>query len=51
MVLFPVDVVYMVIEVKTILNKNITMTEAIKNIASVKRLSFIPATNALVDSN
>jgi hypothetical protein len=49
-VLFPVDVVYMVIEVKTLLNKN-TMTEAIDNIASVKRLNFIPATNALVDSS
>ncbi|HEX6280731.1 MAG TPA: DUF6602 domain-containing protein [Nitrososphaera sp.] len=49
-VLFPVDVVYLVIEVKTILNKN-TMTEAINNIASVKRLSFIPSTNALVDSS
>jgi hypothetical protein len=35
-VLFPLDLVYMVIEVKTVLNKK-TMTEAIDNITSVKR--------------
>jgi hypothetical protein len=39
-VLYPVDVVYMTIEVKTTVNKD-TIEEAIKNVASVKRLRFI----------
>jgi hypothetical protein len=38
--LYPVDVVYMVIEIKTIINKG-KMEEAIENISSVKRLDFI----------
>jgi hypothetical protein len=38
--LYPVDVVYMVIEIKTTMNKD-KMKEAIENIRSVKRLDFI----------
>lgn len=39
-ILFPVDVVYIVIEVKTTFNKKLVCS-AIDNIASVKRLKFI----------
>jgi hypothetical protein len=38
--LYPVDVVYMVIEIKTVIKKD-KMEEAIENIRSVKRLDFI----------
>ncbi|MEO9363446.1 MAG: DUF6602 domain-containing protein [Nitrososphaera sp.] len=41
-VIFPVDVVYMTIEVKTTLNKQ-SVEQAVENIASVKQLNFIPA--------
>lgn len=41
-VLYPVDVVYMTIEVKTRMNKD-EMEKSIENIASVKRLNFIKA--------
>jgi hypothetical protein len=49
MVLFPVDVVYMVIEVKTILNKN-TMTEATASDAGLTEPLQIIIVNILQSS-
>lgn len=46
-ILFPVDIVYLVIEIKTLMKKD-TVAQAIDNIASVKKLNFIKGKTAFM---